>query len=44
MKAYELLAKLNHLVLTVEEGKLSWIGTQAEWSRVEEEIYNHENK
>ena len=44
MKAYELLARLNHLTLTEENGKLSWIGTSADFDRVELEIFNYENK
>lgn len=44
MKCYELRARLAHLTLTEENGQLSWIGTPAEWSRVELEIFEYENK
>lgn len=44
MKAYELLAKLKHLTLTEEDGKLSWIGTSADHDRAELEIFEYENK
>lgn len=44
LKAYELLSRLNHLTLTEENGKLSWIGTPQEWSRAELEIFEYENK
>ena len=39
-KAYELLAKLNSLTMTVTDGKIEWIGTDSDWKKVEAEEQN----
>lgn len=44
MLNYELRARLNNLTLTEEDGKMSWIGTPENWSQVESEIFEFENK
>jgi hypothetical protein len=38
MIAYQLLARLNHLVLCGQDeyGELEWMGTGRQWDRVEE--------
>lgn len=42
MKAYKLLARLNHLVLAGqnEDGELEWIGTDKQWDKVVQEDMN----
>jgi len=37
MIAYELLAKLRHLTLTVTDGEIEWIGTFRHWMDASEE-------
>jgi hypothetical protein len=44
LKAYQLLARLRHLVLAGQtlDGTLEWIGTEAQWDKVRLEEMNHE--
>lgn len=41
MIAYELLAHLNNLVLTADEGKLEWVGTNDQRLQAIDEINNY---
>lgn len=34
MYAYELLAKLRLLTLTVEDGQIAWMGTNQKWKEL----------
>lgn len=42
MIAYELLAHLNNLVLTADDGKLEWVGTNDQRLQAINDIYDYE--